>query len=214
MRRWRPTRHLDPVHGLSDVVTALVVGGTGPTGPAIVNGLLQRGHVVTILHSGRHEVEFDRPVEHIHADAHSAESLADAIGSRTFDIGIGMYGRLRVVAAALAGHVAQFIGVGGVFYDGWVNNQFHTTATGDIAPLVPPPYTSPAVPVDETSPMDADPNNKFARLALASEQLVMDLHAAQRFRATMLRFPKVYGPRAIAPLEWSVVRRVLDGRRQ
>ncbi len=35
--------------------TALVVGGTGPTGPYIVEGLLQRGYQVAILHRGEHE---------------------------------------------------------------------------------------------------------------------------------------------------------------
>ena len=34
----------------------LVVGGTGPTGPAIVAGLEARGHEVTICHTGSHEV--------------------------------------------------------------------------------------------------------------------------------------------------------------
>ena len=35
---------------------ALVVGGTGPTGPFIVNGLLERGYEVAIFHRGTHEV--------------------------------------------------------------------------------------------------------------------------------------------------------------
>ena len=34
----------------------LVIGGTGPSGPLIVNGLVERGHSVTILHTGRHEI--------------------------------------------------------------------------------------------------------------------------------------------------------------
>ena len=36
---------------------ALVIGGTGPTGPYIVEGLLRRGYEVTIYHRGTHEVE-------------------------------------------------------------------------------------------------------------------------------------------------------------
>ena len=38
-------------------MTALVLGGTGPTGHFVVNGLRQRGHRVAILHSGRHEID-------------------------------------------------------------------------------------------------------------------------------------------------------------
>ena len=35
---------------------ALVVGGTGPTGPLVVAGLIERGYDVAILHTGKHEV--------------------------------------------------------------------------------------------------------------------------------------------------------------
>jgi nucleoside-diphosphate-sugar epimerase len=49
----------------------LVVGGTGTSGPLIVNGLCEQGHHVTVLHTGRHEVDTLPPVSvvpHIHAD--------------------------------------------------------------------------------------------------------------------------------------------------
>ena len=46
--------------------TAVVIGGTGPTGPYVVNGLIDRGFQVTILHTGRHETDLIGPeVEHI-----------------------------------------------------------------------------------------------------------------------------------------------------
>ena len=55
---------------------ALVVGGTGPTGPFIVKGLLQRGYEVSIFHRGNHEVEEIPPeVEHIHGDPHFRETI-------------------------------------------------------------------------------------------------------------------------------------------
>jgi nucleoside-diphosphate-sugar epimerase len=44
---------------------ALVIGGTGPTGHFIVNGLRKRGYAVAMLHSGRHELsEIPDDVEH------------------------------------------------------------------------------------------------------------------------------------------------------
>lgn len=47
----------------------LVIGGTGPTGPHIVNGLLERGHDVTILHTGGHETDaIPERVPHIHTN--------------------------------------------------------------------------------------------------------------------------------------------------
>ncbi|MFD2780555.1 hypothetical protein ACFS32_04775 [Novosphingobium pokkalii] len=56
----------------------LVIGGTGQTGPLVIQGLVDRGHAVTILHSGRHEPPLP-PIEHIHADVHFAETLAPVL---------------------------------------------------------------------------------------------------------------------------------------
>ncbi|MBC8342296.1 MAG: epimerase, partial [Proteobacteria bacterium] len=83
---------------------ALVVGGTGPTGHFIVNGLLERGYDVAILHTGAHEIpEIPPEVEHIHTDPYSEEAFASAIGSRTFDLCVAMYGRLRSIADQMKG---------------------------------------------------------------------------------------------------------------
>lgn len=49
--------------------TALVVGGTGPSRPFLVQGLQERGYTVTIFHRGTHEIpEIPANVEHIHGD--------------------------------------------------------------------------------------------------------------------------------------------------
>jgi hypothetical protein len=66
---------------------ALVIGGTGPSGHFIVNGLLRRGYQVAILHTGRHEVkEIPDTVEHIHTDPFSESALTGALGNRSFDL--------------------------------------------------------------------------------------------------------------------------------
>ena len=58
--------------------TALVVGGTGPTGHFIINGLLERGYRVTMLHSGKREIdEIPAAVEHIHTDAYDESCLQE-----------------------------------------------------------------------------------------------------------------------------------------
>src|SRR2546428_10618989 len=101
---------------------ALVVGGTGPTGPFVVNGLLQRGYDVTIFHRGTHEVpEIPPEVEHIHADPHFRETLDAALVGRRFDLVVAAYGRIRFVAEALIGKTPRFIGIcGGASYRGYV----------------------------------------------------------------------------------------------
>jgi nucleoside-diphosphate-sugar epimerase len=103
--------------------TALVIGGTGPTGYYIVDGLLERGFEVAILHTGRHEIdEIPAQVEHIHTDPFSESELRGALGDRTFDLTVATYGRLRRVAEVMAGHTGRFISVGGgPAYLGYMN---------------------------------------------------------------------------------------------
>ena len=93
---------------------ALVIGGTGPTGPFVVEGLHERGFEVTILHGGQHEVEFAVPdVRHIHEDPHFQEPLERGIGRETFDLVVAQYGRLRIIAEVLKGRTERLVAVGG-----------------------------------------------------------------------------------------------------
>src|SRR5215213_7478400 len=101
---------------------ALVVGGTGPTGPHIVAGLLARGYETAVFHRGTHEVAELPDVEHIHADPHFPATIEQALANRSFDVVVATYGRIRHLAAAFAGRCRQFIAIGGVpVYQGyWV----------------------------------------------------------------------------------------------
>jgi nucleoside-diphosphate-sugar epimerase len=191
------------------MTTTLVIGGTGPTGPLVVEGLLARGHAVTVLHTGRHEVEYSAPVAHIHADPNFKEPLVEALGHATFDLAISMYGRLRITADVLRRRCDRVIGVGGVFYPGWVDGRL-LVRNGGAWPE--PSYTRTALPVPETTPLEN--SGRFSERAIESERLLMQWHHAGDYRATMLRYPQVYGPRQLAPQEWSIVRRFLDGRRR
>jgi len=44
-----------------DQMKALVIGGSGPTGPHVLAGLLERGYDVAMLHRGVHEPDGARP---------------------------------------------------------------------------------------------------------------------------------------------------------
>src|SRR5512139_3540147 len=90
--------------------SALVIGGTGPTGHFIVNGLRARGHRVAMLHSGRHELpEISDDVEHVHTNPFDEAALRGALEGRTFDVCVATYGRLRVTARVMAGRCARFL---------------------------------------------------------------------------------------------------------
>ncbi|MFN0161445.1 MAG: hypothetical protein ACKVQQ_09455 [Burkholderiales bacterium] len=184
--------------------TALVIGGTGPTGPFIVNGLIDRGYEVTIFHSGFHEIEFKKEIEHIHNDPHFRETFEAAIGKRTWDLVIFGYGRLQLAADVLRGHTGRLIALGG--------------ATGTAAGPDDPRWGAMGqhVNIDEASTvMENDPErNKFGYRMAQAEQALFEAHRAGHYNATYIGYPILYGPRQPGPQEWCIVRRILDGRHQ
>lgn len=180
----------------------LVVGGTGPSGPHLLEGLLARNHDVTILHRGVHEPDGLPDVRHLHADPHFRETLDDAIGDETFDVVVGTYGRLRVLAQTFAGRCGHFVGVGGVpVYRGFL----------DPADTVP---HGMRVLAREDSPLadDYEPVSPFAGKIVAAEREVFAQGKAGGFAATMVRYSQIYGPRNTVPWEWAVIKRIQDGR--
>ena len=179
---------------------SLVIGGTGPTGHFIVSGLCERGHRVTILHTGRHEIpETPDHVEHIHTDPFDVDALKAALGGRTFDVCVATYGRLRRIAEVMKGRCGRFLSVGGVpAYRGYMNPWLFSPA----GLPVPTPEHAPLVDVP-------DDDQKGFRIARTEEAVLQNHPTAAHFR-----YPYVYGPYQLVPREWCVVRRILDGRQQ
>jgi len=176
---------------------ALVVGGTGPTGPYLVAGLRERGYDVTIFHRGTHEIpEIPHDVAHIHGDPHFPETIEAAIGGTTWDLAVVTYGRVRHLAEALVGRVGRFVSVGGFpIYKGYWD-PFELSPPGMI------------VPVPEQGTVAGPDDNRFSNLIRVTEEAVLAAHPA----AAHFRYPYVYGPHQVEPKEWSIVRRVLDRR--
>lgn len=178
---------------------ALVVGGTGPTGPHVVNGLLQRGYTVTILHSGRHESDLlPENLEHIHTDAFDASAVRGAITGRNFELVAAMYGRLRDLAPLFAGRCERFVSIGGVpVYRGfgWPESN-HPSGM--------------RIPTREDDGRAIEGDNPKVIKMGQTEDVVFEHHP----KATHLRYPRIYGPMQVQPKEWSIVRRILDGRRR
>jgi nucleoside-diphosphate-sugar epimerase len=187
--------------------SALLVGGSGPTGPHIARGLLERGYEVTVLHRGTHELPELSGLEHIHADPHFREGLDEALAGRSFDLAVVTYGRLRHIADALAGRCGMLVAVTGLpVYPG-----YHDPAQ------VWPPGMAILAAEDAASHSRPDaspepPGARFSRLIAESERHVMTMHDEGAFRATIVRYPAIYGPRQLYPREWSIIRRVLDRR--
>ncbi len=175
---------------------ALLIGGTGPTGPFLLRGLEARGYEVTLCHTGRHELDEVAHVEHVHSSVHDVDELAVALDGRTFDVAVVTYGRLRAIAELLAGRVGKFVSIGGVpAYRGYFD---------------PRRFSPPGLPVPtlEDAPTATEDDDGKSYRIRRTEEIVFDLHPG----ASHFRYPMVYGPRQIAPREWCVTRRVLDGR--
>lgn len=177
--------------------SALLIGGTGPTGPTIAHQLAQRGYEVTILHRGSHEHPAVQCYEHIHADPHFLETLTAGLAGRSFDLAVASYGRLRVTAQALAGRTERLIGIGG--FAGFRGFD-HPEALFPRGMAVPTPETAEKV--------ESEDEHRFASLITAAEREVLRIHPT----ASILRYPVIYGPNQLVPREWSIVRRILDRR--
>lgn len=179
-------------------MNVLVVGGTGPTGIPLVRRLVESGHDVTLLNRGRHpSAETPASVATVRADPYDDRSLRDALGASTWDVVVGMYGRLRRLAQLTAGRCGHFVSVGGVpAYRGWTDPWQHDP------PGLP-------VPVKEDAALVDDPavDEKGSRI-VRTEEAVFAAHPG----AAHFRYPYVYGPHQLVPREWSIVRRILDGR--
>ena len=181
---------------------ALVVGGTGQTGPLVVKGLLDRGYDVTVLHGGQHEHPEMPPVPHIHKDPHFLETLQVGLAGQNFDLAIAMYGRTRLVAEALVGKVGRLIAISGTAHSIFDRNDDRWGRLGRIS-------------IDENSPFalskDVDPLS-FA--VWRTEQELLAHHSAHHMSVTIIRFPEVFGPYSTLGFDWSIIRRIMDRRPQ
>jgi nucleoside-diphosphate-sugar epimerase len=167
-----------------------------------VTGLLARGYEVTLFHRGIHENASLPPVEHIHGDPHFRETITESLAGREFDLVLALYGRTRYLAEIMAGRCERYVSIGGA-----------PGVRGQMEPEKSSPFGLVGV-IDEETPTVSDPEESNAGFKIAmTEERVLELHREGAFSATHLRYPQIYGPGQVTPREWSIVRRVIDGRR-
>lgn len=183
---------------------ALVIGGTGPTGPFVVEGLAERGFDVTILHGGQHEYEFAVPgIRHIHEDPHFAETLQRGLGDSTWELVVAQYGRLRIIAETLRGRAGRVVAIGGAtgIFAGDDDERWGRIGKPSLFP------DETALFVRDGGP---DGRNKLGLRMVQAMETLFEHHPG----ATYVGYPLAYGPRNPGPYDWTVIRRILDGRRR
>src|SRR5581483_2017463 len=183
--------------------TALVVGGTGPTGPYILDGLLERGFDVTIFHRGTHEPDDLPDVQHVHGDPHFAETIDEAVGRGDYDVVLAAYGRTNLLAQAFVARAGHFLAIGGTPRYAGFNEPARLSPSGSPIPIREDSPSALTVPEEGSRAM------RFAHQIVRTEEAVFAAHP----EATYFVYPIVYGPRTVWPWEWSVVKRITDGRR-
>jgi nucleoside-diphosphate-sugar epimerase len=175
---------------------------------------MARGFETTILHGGQHESDLlPAEVPHIHADPHFEETLSGPLAGREFDVVVAQYGRLRTIARVLAGRTGHLVAVG--------------SATGWTAPDEDPrwgPLGPPAVRTERNAvtPAPSRPGSatqepastKLRRRIAEAHEALFQSHREGDFKATYLGYPPLYGPYQPGPIDWALIRRVLDGRRK
>lgn len=183
---------------------ALVIGGTGPTGPFVVEGLAERGYEVTILHGGQHEHAFAIPgIRHIHEDPHFAETLERGLGDSTWDLVVAQYGRLRVIAEGLRGRAGRVVAIGGAtgIFAAEDDERWGRIGKPSLFPDDTPLFVRDAGP---------DGRHKLGLRMVQAMEALFEHHPG----ATYVGYPVGYGPRNPGPYDWTVIRRILDGRRR
>jgi nucleoside-diphosphate-sugar epimerase len=199
--------------------SALVIGGSGPTGPFVVDGLLARGWRVTMLHSGTHKPQrawyMDGTVEVLLASAFDEADLARVLSGRCFELGVVMYGQLRTISRLFkdASTVQRLVAVGGVpVYRGF------GTPRADEAPfgmLVGGQgeddlnkNTTDRSMKGSASAADFPTGNIKINRIVQTEQALFSIWPD----ATLLRYPWIYGEHPMSAYDFMVVKRVLDER--
>lgn len=202
---------------------ALVLGGTGFLGRQVVEVLLERGHEVTVIHRGEHEVEGGEAREssggarggglsassakarHLHGDRSETAELVKGLQFDAFIDTRPMNDKdSQVVIEALRGRVRRTVHASSVdVYEAYDSFRAGTA-------------TEP-VPFNEEAPVRRQIypyRGQNARLE-DYDKILMErsvLGAGDAFPACVIRFPVLYGPWDRQRREWPFLRRILDGR--
>jgi nucleoside-diphosphate-sugar epimerase len=182
---------------------SLVLGGTGFLGRQVVQVLLERGHEVTVIHRGEHEVEDG--ARHAHGDRSEMAALVRGLEFDAFiDIRPMNDKDSQVVIDALRGRVRRTVHASSVD----VYEAYDSFRAGIATEPVPfnedAPVRRKIYPYRGQNPRLEDYDK------ILMEQAV--LGAGSAFPACVMRFPVLYGPHDRQRREWSFLRRILDGR--
>lgn len=187
---------------------ALIIGGTGQIGSALVEHLLQQSWRITVLHRGERPLpkrSTSQRIRTMHADRRDTKALVRAIGNGV-DAVIDTIAYDESDAAqllALERYVAMYVVISSasVYTDESGRTLDEASETG--FPQFPGPLSEghgTVSPGPET----------YSKRKVAMEDTMLQ---SARVPVTVIRPCAIYGRYSIRPREWWFVKRALDGRR-
>lgn len=197
----------------------VLIGGTGPVGTAACRYALERGHNVTVAHSGTHELPADLPVRHLHGDRETLLAPDGPIAALRPDALVDTRTKAgnaaALVACARSGGTHRLVVVSSTdVYAQFVTGSGYDVAAGSWegsgGRTVLPSQT---LPIDEDAPL-RDAPYPWATPGHDNAAMERALAAARGDEAiTVVRPGMIYGPGS-AGREWTIVSRVRAGIHQ
>ena len=184
---------------------AFLLGGTGKTGRALTERLLETGWDVVVASRGERPVETSKDARHFALDRDDDEALRSALGG-----GVDV---LVDFVAFQPAHAEQLLGLRGL------TRSLVVVSSASV-------YADPAgrsldeareggqpefrVPLTEREPTVPAGDETYSTRKVAIERALLGQEAIP---STLVRAGAIYGPGDLNSREWYFVKRVLDGRR-
>lgn len=189
----------------------LIIGGTKFIGRHLTELLLNSGHEVKLFHRGETNCSFSKDVEYINGDRKDLQSFKSKLLSHKFDYVVDMIPMndedTKAVVEIFKGNINQSVHI--VSQD--VYNAWDSVLSG---------IKSYATPIDETYPLRERkypykgrmPGRENYDKTLVEGYLAF-AYKEYKFPYSTIRFPKTYGEYDGQQRFYSVVKRILDGRK-
>jgi len=177
-------------------VRTLVLGGTRFFGLFVVDELRRRGQEVAVL-SRRAGGPIEASVQYLPGDASDPQALREAVRSwRPGGLVDMLHHRPEQASAVMEACAGEVV------------HAVHLSCASVYGPR-------PVCPIDEsTEVMRPEAAAPSVAAQIAADTAVLEAAAEGRWPGTLLRLPRLYGPRDPGCAEWFFAKRGLDGRRR
>lgn len=193
----------------------LIVGGTGFVGPSVVLQLAQAGHAVAVFHRGHHEFDFPPGVEHFHSELaeYPVTQFPREVITWAPDVVLHMVAMGEADAEAFVKSFRSVARRSVVISSGDVYRAYGLFRNAESGPVEPLPLTEASALRISRYPERRGARNPEHWVYNYDKVLVEQVvNGDSSLPATLLRLPKVYGPRDSSRRLFPYIKRMADQR--